>query len=90
MLGSPDEQPSNFFPIEANGLHHDSPFLVFLWRACLNGGDETSANPDGLRTIRQCSSETSSIVDGTRRDYVNWLASERGGLALALVDAGGP
>jgi hypothetical protein len=63
---------------------------VFLWRTCLNGGDKTSTNPDGLRTIRQRSSETPSIVDRTRRDYVNRLTGERGNLALALVDAGGP
>ena len=65
-------------------------FLVFLWCRCLNSGDETSTNPDGLRTIRQRSGEAASIVDRTRRNYVNRLASERGNLALAFVDAGWP
>ena len=90
MLENSDEHPSIFFPTEPNDLYYGSPFLMFLWRTCLNRGDETSTNPDGLRTIRQRSSETPSVVDRTRGDYVHRLAGERGNLALALVNAGGP
>jgi len=64
-------------------------FLVDLGGTGLLGGDETCANPDGLSTVHQVGSQTTTIIDGTGGDNIDWATSQWALVALDGIDTGG-
>lgn len=67
----------------------DDGVLVRLARSSLLGADEARSNPGSGSTVREGSRESLSVVDASRGNDEDRVASQRRDLAGARLDAGG-